>query len=409
MRREHFIAAAAQAGALASTPGVPCSYLTPFINHAIDSRRPALRRRGERGRCGGDRGRRANSAACPAVVMFQNSGLGNAVNPLTSLTYTFRIPVLLIVTWRGEPGGRRDEPQHELMGQITPQTARADGHPLGAVPGERGRDRAGTRPGLRASCRRERRPYALVMRKGSVADAQLDRAPAGGSGDGDEQPVAAAPGTGARAGRCSRRSGRLPRPRPAGGDHRLHRPRALRPAATGQPALHGGLHGLRGEPRRWVWPLARPERRVIAIDGDGAALMRLGALTTVGAERPPNLVHVLLDNGHARVHRRAGDRVARRGFLRARGGAPVIRAVCCDRGPPPSCCEAAAGRPVAGPALPPRADRCRACRRACRARRCRQPPLRERLRAGCGDRSHGRTAAGTGMQPGWQGGTARSC
>jgi phosphonopyruvate decarboxylase len=39
-----------------------------------------------------------------------------------------------------------------------------------------------------------------------------------------------------------------------------------------------------------------PERRVVVLDGDGAALMRLGALATVGAERPPNLVHVLLDN-----------------------------------------------------------------------------------------------------------------
>jgi phosphonopyruvate decarboxylase len=43
--------------------------------------------------------------------------------------------------------------------------------------------------------------------------------------------------------------------------------------------------------------VARPERRVIVLDGDGAALMRLGALTTVGYERPGNLVHVLLDNG----------------------------------------------------------------------------------------------------------------
>ena len=40
----------------------------------------------------------------------------------------------------------------------------------------------------------------------------------------------------------------------------------------------------------------RPERRVVVLDGDGAALMRLGALATIGAERPPNLVHVLLDN-----------------------------------------------------------------------------------------------------------------
>ena len=43
--------------------------------------------------------------------------------------------------------------------------------------------------------------------------------------------------------------------------------------------------------------LAQPQRRIIVVDGDGAALMRLGGLCTVGYERPPNLVHVLLDNG----------------------------------------------------------------------------------------------------------------
>ena len=52
------------------------------------------------------------------VVMCQNSGLGNAVNPLTSLSFPFRIPTLLVVTWRGQPG-IHDEPQHELMGQVT--------------------------------------------------------------------------------------------------------------------------------------------------------------------------------------------------------------------------------------------------------------------------------------------------
>jgi phosphonopyruvate decarboxylase len=53
------------------------------------------------------------------IAMMQNSGLGNAVSPLTSLTWTFRLPQLLIVTWRGQPGVA-DEPQHALMGPITP-------------------------------------------------------------------------------------------------------------------------------------------------------------------------------------------------------------------------------------------------------------------------------------------------
>ena len=50
--------------------------------------------------------------------MIQNSGLGNTINPLTSLNYPFKIPILLITTWRGDPK-IKDEPQHELMGKIT--------------------------------------------------------------------------------------------------------------------------------------------------------------------------------------------------------------------------------------------------------------------------------------------------
>ena len=61
------------------------------------------------------------ATGAPGVVMFQNSGLGNAVNALTSLNWPFRIPALIVVTHRAQPGGPADEPQHELMGQITTQ------------------------------------------------------------------------------------------------------------------------------------------------------------------------------------------------------------------------------------------------------------------------------------------------
>ena len=55
------------------------------------------------------------------VALLQNSGLGNAVSPLTSLNAIFQLSVLLIITWRGQPHGKPDEPQHRVMGQITPQ------------------------------------------------------------------------------------------------------------------------------------------------------------------------------------------------------------------------------------------------------------------------------------------------
>src|SRR5579871_1302764 len=105
--------------------GVPCSFLTPFINYVLQDRSLrylSMANEGDAvaliagvalaGNGGGGFGR--------GITMMQNSGLGNAVSPLTSLTWTFRLPQLLIVTWRGQPGVP-DEPQHALMGPITPR------------------------------------------------------------------------------------------------------------------------------------------------------------------------------------------------------------------------------------------------------------------------------------------------
>ncbi|CAB5127324.1 putative phosphonopyruvate decarboxylase [Burkholderia cenocepacia] len=127
--------------------GVPCSYLTPFINYVLQD--PTLHyvsaaNEGDAvaliagATLGGKRG----------IAMMQNSGLGNAVSPLTSLTWTFRLPQLLIVTWRGQPGVA-DEPQHALMGRSR-RDARHDGDPVGDVPDRPRTGRPGTRPRDRA-------------------------------------------------------------------------------------------------------------------------------------------------------------------------------------------------------------------------------------------------------------------
>jgi phosphonopyruvate decarboxylase len=54
------------------------------------------------------------------LVYFQNSGLGNIINPFTSIVHesVFKIPILLFIGWRGEPG-KKDEPQHIFQGKIT--------------------------------------------------------------------------------------------------------------------------------------------------------------------------------------------------------------------------------------------------------------------------------------------------
>src|SRR5262245_8097068 len=155
--------------------GVPCSYLKPLINYTLGA--PGVEYVGAANE--GDAvaiAAGADLAGRRSVVMFQNSGLGNAVNPLTSLNAPFRIPALLIVTWRGEPGGDPDEPQHELMGQITPGMLDLLGIRWGFFP----TSEAEVAPALARAVGHmdeTRRPFALVMRKDSVAPHALRQCP----------------------------------------------------------------------------------------------------------------------------------------------------------------------------------------------------------------------------------------
>ena len=146
--------------------GVPYSFLTPFINYTItDSGLDYLSAAPEGAAVAVASG--AVLGGRRSVAMMQNSGLGNAVSPLTSLNHVFEIPLLLIVSLRGEPG-KPDEPQHELMGKITLKLLETMGIPWSWFP-ETTED---IRPALQAAdghMKSTNKPYALVLRKGSVA------------------------------------------------------------------------------------------------------------------------------------------------------------------------------------------------------------------------------------------------
>jgi sulfopyruvate decarboxylase subunit alpha len=60
-------------------------------------------------------------------ILMQNSGLGNVVNPLTSFNLIYRIPVLMVVSWRGYGG--KDAPEHLIMGEKTPDLLHTLGIP----------------------------------------------------------------------------------------------------------------------------------------------------------------------------------------------------------------------------------------------------------------------------------------
>ncbi|HEX3843396.1 MAG TPA: phosphonopyruvate decarboxylase, partial [Steroidobacteraceae bacterium] len=280
--------------------GVPCSYLTPFINYVVQD--PSLRylsMANEGDAVAVIAGATLGSGGSPCgVAMMQNSGLGNAVSPLTSLTWTFRLPQLLIVTWRGQPGVT-DEPQHALMGPVTPAMLATMEIPWELFPAERlalgsALDRA------QAHLRESGRPYALVMPKGCVAPYALAGEVRPGRGTAPHRAVLQSHVHAADA-RPSRRT--------ALEEVIAHTP----PVSTVVLATTGfcgrELYALADRPNQLymvgsmgcVAPLAlglalaRPDLTVVALDGDGAALMRLGAFATIGAYGPPNLRHLLLD------------------------------------------------------------------------------------------------------------------
>jgi|KBSSwiStaDraftv2_1062776.scaffolds.fasta_scaffold115913_2 phosphonopyruvate decarboxylase len=316
----HFVEAARERG-FEWYAGVPCSYLTPFINYVLQD--PSLQYvsmanegdavaliAGVALAGGGRRG----------VAMMQNSGLGNAVSPLTSLTWTFRLPQLLIVTWRAQPGVP-DEPQHALMGPITPKMLETMEIPWELFPSEI----EAIGPVLdRATAYMDEtgRPYALVMQKGTVASYALKPgAGAAGKHFGASSAETTA-GPLVPAGDVTAAAAPVLEPLRLPDGARPSRQDALREVIARTPVASTAVLASTGFCGRELYAiddrpnhlymvgsmgcvvplalglaLARPDIRVIALDGDGAALMRMGAFATVGAYGPPNLQHLLLDNG----------------------------------------------------------------------------------------------------------------
>lgn len=272
--------------------GVPCSFLTAMINQVISDRSldyVGATSEGEAVAIAAG----AWLAGRSAVVMCQNSGLGNAVNPLTSLNRPFRIPALLITTWRGQPG-LGDAPQHEFMGEITAALLETLEVPHRPFPLEAD-DVASALDEARAAMDETGLPFALLMAKGSVRDARLE-----------QRPIAARP-----EGRYEDLRGDGARPTRAAA---LERFLATVPDEAAVISTTGKctreLFTLADRPQHFyeigsmgcasgtaLGVALNVSRPVVVLDGDGAALMKMGTLATTGAYHPTGLVHVVLDNG----------------------------------------------------------------------------------------------------------------
>lgn len=276
--------------------GVPCSFLKALFNYSINKGRfvMAANEGDAAAICSG-----AFLAGKKPVLMCQNSGLANAVSPLTSLNHIFKIPLLGFVSLRGEPG-LNDEPQHELMGRITSKlldVMEIRHEELSSEPRE-----AAEQLERAAAAISENISFFFIVKKGTFGPVELDRAVHSGrlsEGAGRSGGVSAAANAG---------DGRVSRIDAIAALSAARGRRDIFIAATGRTGRElyeagdapGNLYmvgsmGCAGQIALGL-AMARPEARVIALDGDGAVLMRAGSLATNGWYSPPNMLHILFDN-----------------------------------------------------------------------------------------------------------------
>ncbi len=259
------------------------------------------------------------------VVYLQNSGLGNIVNPAASLLNgkVYGIPCLFIVGWRGEPGVY-DEPQHIFQGEITLPLLDVLDIPYFVLDKTTTAEEVNAKLGEYRALFAQGRQAALVVRKGAL-DYNCHPTPSGGHTVGDNcQPTPlggrsmddkcqpAPPGGRTVDDNCHPTGYSLGREEAIGyilaasGDdpvvsttgkasREVFELREARNQGHGYDFLTVGSMGHSSSIALGI-AAQKPDRRVWCLDGDGAALMHLGAMAIIGANRPANLIHIVLNN-----------------------------------------------------------------------------------------------------------------
>lgn len=259
--------------------GVPCSFLKDLINYSVNECEYVMAaNEGDAvAICAG-----VQVTGRKTVVLMQNSGLGNAVSPLTSLNPIFQIPILGFVSLRGEVG-LADEPQHTLMGTITDtmlKTMQIDFDFLSddITVADKQIQRANAKILAGGS-------FFFIVRKGTFSPIELNE---------DKKPKLLR--------NLATRGEMLMRACKAATSDTLfiattgYTGREL--YELGDKANNFYMVGSLGCASSFALgvSLSRPDKKVIIFDGDGAALMRMGALAVNANYRPAQMIHILFDN-----------------------------------------------------------------------------------------------------------------
>ena len=224
----------------------------------------------------------------PGLCYMQNSGLGNAVNPLASLMDpdVYSIPCLLVIGWRCE-AGVPDEPQHKKQGAITVGQLQLMDIPWIVLSSDMSEENFLIDFRKLSEALESGKPAAILVRKGALSSSEkpdysnpnaMTREQAVGR-------IISAAGSDdifvSTTGKLSRELFELREAR--GEDHRRD---FLTVGSMGHASMIA--YEIAAE---------KPERRVWCLDGDGAALMHLGAMPLIGQRKPSNYFHIVINNG----------------------------------------------------------------------------------------------------------------
>ncbi len=255
----------------------------------------------------------------PALVYMQNSGLGNAVNPLLSLAdpKVYSIPMVLLIGWRGEPGVH-DEPQHVMQGEVTLPLLDAMQTPYVVL------EREEQIAGIVAQAMKELRPVAVVVRKGTFGKYQLKNKTVSDAPLCREEAMKLVVGSLRPDDMIVSTTGKLSR--------ELFEYREALGQGHGHDFLTVGSMGHSSSIALGI-ALEKPARRIFCFDGDGAFIMHTGALGIIASMKPRNFFHILFNNGaHESVGAQptVGCRISPTGIALASGYRAAMTATTAD-------------------------------------------------------------------------------
>lgn len=223
----------------------------------------------------------------PACVYLQNSGEGNIINPIASLTdpEVYHIPMLLLIGWRGKPGVH-DEPQHVKQGKVTLDLLNVMG--IGYEVLSKEKELAEKQIFKAFEFLKRKEVYALVIEKETFEDYKLQKVEHNNLTLSREEAIQTVAEALGETDCIVSTTGMISR--------ELFEYRTAMKQGHERDFLTVGSMGHASQIALGI-ALAQPKRKVWCFDGDGAAIMHMGSMAIVASKKPTNYIHVVFNNG----------------------------------------------------------------------------------------------------------------